>query len=382
MSLEHITLSAKEIRKLVLLSQGLPQFSTKGSAKGITLDVIKHLGYIQIDTISVIERAHHHVLWSRNPRYRQSQLDQLIAEGEVFEYWSHAASFLPMCDFRYSIPRKESILKGEQNHWFRREEKMESYVLDRIRSEGPLMAKDFEHTTGEKIGVWGSKPAKQALENLFMQGDLMISSRRNFHKVYDLTDKVLPSWVDRSTPTDREYAQFLIKSYLRANGVGQLSEILYLKRGDKNFYKNILNEMVEDNSLISILYKNREYYALSETLELLNRKYYKSKLKILSPFDNLLIQRKRMVDLFGFDYQLECYVPANKRVYGYFSLPILWDGRLVARVDCKADRKKSELIINNFHFESSFKKREIFLDAYNKSMNDFLRFNNCRKISD
>lgn len=258
---------------------------------------------------------------------------------------------------------------------------MESYVLDRIRAEGPLMAKDFEHN-GEKLGVWGSKPAKQALENLFMQGDLMISSRKNFHKVYDLTERVLPSWVVTTTPTEKEYAKFLIESFLKANGVGQLSEMLYLRKGDKSLFLDLLKEMFEEGSIVKVHYNGLEYYALSSSLELLNRKYYKSKLKILSPFDNLLIQRKRVVDLFDFNYQLECYVPAKNRVFGYFSLPILWDAKLVGRIDCKADRKKGDLIVNNLHFESKFRKSDNFQRAFNTTMNEFIIFNSCSNIID
>ena len=152
---------------------------------------LKHLGYIQIDTISVVQRAHHHTLWNRNPRYKASQLDQLLADKQVFEYWSHAAAYLPFRDYRFSLPRKYAFASGDQNHWYKRDEQMLKWVLKRIATEGPLMAKDFEHT-GKRIDPWRTKPAKRALEYLFMQGDLMVPYRINFHKVYDLTERVLP----------------------------------------------------------------------------------------------------------------------------------------------------------------------------------------------
>ncbi len=152
------SLSIQQARKLVLLSQRVPPANQTGSALGATLSAIENLGYIQIDTISVIERAHHHTLWNRNPRYSSSHLDLLLAEKQIFEYWSHAAAYLPMRDYRYSLPRKQAIANGEQDHWYDRDKGLMLSVLKRIEQEGPLMSKDFEHR-GEKTGDWTSKPA-------------------------------------------------------------------------------------------------------------------------------------------------------------------------------------------------------------------------------
>jgi uncharacterized protein len=174
-----------------------------------------------------------------------------------------------------------------------------------------------------------------------MQGELMISSQKNFHKVYDLTERVLPKGIDVSMPAQEEYIRFLIKSYLRANGIGQAGEISYLLKNTKALVSTGLQEMHSSGELVQINVHNHHYYALPDSIELLNNSLFSSRLKILSPFDNLLIQRKRMQILFDFEYQIECYVPEAKRKYGYFSLPILWAGKLVARMDCKAERKTS-----------------------------------------
>ncbi len=139
------TLSLQQARKLVLLSQRVPPPKQTGSAFQSTQSVIEHLGYIQIDTISAIQRAHHHTLWNRNPRYKTLHLDQLIAEKKIFEFWSHAAAYLPMRDYRYSLPQKHAITNGTQNHWYQRDESQMKSALKRITDEGPLMAKDFEH---------------------------------------------------------------------------------------------------------------------------------------------------------------------------------------------------------------------------------------------
>ncbi len=364
----------------MLLSQRLPPARQAGSAIAATLSAVEHLGYVQIDTISVIQRAHHHTLWNRNPRYKPSHLNQLLTDKQVFEYWSHAAAYLPMRDYRYSLFRKQAITNGDQNHWYERDEPMMKSVLKRIATEGPLMAKDFEHTGQKKIGEWTSKPAKRALEYLFMQGELMVPCRINFHKVYDLTERVLPGNMDITVPDPEEYARFLVTRYLQSNGLGMVTEMVYLLKNTKPLVSLALQEMVSNGELLQVRAGGNGYYALPASLELLDKPLARSKLKILSPFDNLLIQRKRVQALFDFDYLIECYLPAAKRQYGYFSLPVLWDGKLVARVDCKAERKKSLLHIQHLVLESRLAKTDAFAVALGRELASFLRFNNCTDI--
>lgn len=373
------SLSIEQARKLVLHSQRIPPARPVGLAIDATLSALEHLGYVQIDTISAVQRAHHHVLWSRNPRYQLSHLDQLVEERKVFEYWSHAAAYLPMRDYRFSLPRKLAIKTGEQSHWFKPDKKVMKYVHDRIAGEGALMARDFEHG-GRKPGGWGSKPAKQALETLFMQGDLMVARRDNFHKVYDLTERVVPAGTERTVPSPEEHARFLITRYLEANGLGQVAEITYLRKHVRPQVASALDGMMSAGEVVPVSVADKKYYALPESLELLDKPLSRSRLKILSPFDNLLIQRKRMKDLFDFDYQLECYVPEAKRKFGYFTLPILWNGRLVARMDCKVDRKESVLYVHNFAFEPGVQHVQALAEAFNKELKLFLQFNGCTRF--
>ncbi len=369
-------LTKQQAQKIVLHSQRLPASPKKATAKVATLAAIEHLGYVQIDTISVICRAHHHTLWSRNPTYQPEQLQQLVASKDVFEYWAHAASYLPMRDYRFSLVRKHAMKSGAQKHWFARDEKMIAHVHERIANEGPLQAKDFAYS-GAKLKEWQTKPAKQALEYLFMQGDLMIASRRNFHKVYDLTERVLPATVDDSLPTQKEYARFLITSFLRSNGVALADEFGYLRKQIKPVLRATLQEMLDANDVILAKVDGTNYYLLPESLALLDKPLARKKLAILSPFDNLVIQRKRMRNLFDFDYQIECYVPKAKRVYGYFVLPILWRGRLAARIDLKADRKTQTLYVLSLHLEDWVTDISAFREALTAELQRFMIFNNC-----
>jgi uncharacterized protein YcaQ len=374
-----LSLSIAQARKLILLSQRLPPPKQSGSAISATLSAIEHLGYIQIDTISVVQRAHHHTLWNRNPRYKSSQLDQLIADKRVFEYWSHAAAYLPMRDFRFSLPRKQAIARGSQDHWGARDKRMMKSILKRIESEGPLMARDFEDS-GKKVGGWGIKPAKRALEYLFMQGELMAPCRANFHKVYDLTERVLPIETDTTTPYPEEYARFLISRYLRANGLGTATEMAYLLKDIKGQVSTALEDMESTAEIQEVRVGDSAYFALNTSLGLLSKSLTRSRAKILSPFDNLVIQRKRMKALFDFDYQVECYVPEAKRRYGYFVLPVLWGGTLVARMDCKADRKQSVLHINHLAVEPGIVKTDSFCLALARELESFMEFNNCKSV--
>jgi len=373
------SISTQQARKLVLHSQRLPPAGQTGKAIAATLSAIEHLAYIQIDTISAIQRAHHHTLWNRNPRYKTAHLHQLLLDKQVFEYWSHAAAYLPMCDYRFSLFRKQAITRGEQRHWYERDEKLMALVLRRITDEGPLMARDFEHT-GKKRGDWNSKPAKRALENLFMQGDLMIPYRSKFQKVYDLTERVIPQDIDTRVPTREEYIRHLITRYLQANGLGQAAEMSYLLKDTKPLVTATLQEMLSSGELIHIHVGSHQYHALPESLQLLEKPLTRRKLKMLSPFDNLVIQRKRMQALFDFDYLIECYVPRAKREYGYFSLPVLWNGDLLARIDLKAERKTSTLHINHIALEPRLKNVDAFAHALYREIAAFMQFNQCSDI--
>lgn len=373
-------LSSKQARKIVLLSQGLVETTGKPAASGsaAVLKVIENLGYIQIDSISVLQRAHHHTLWNRVKAYQSAHLEELEAEKKVFEYWSHAAAYLPMRDYRFTLPRKQAIAAGEK-HWHSKDSKLAKAVLKRIQAEGPLQARDFEHKRSVKsTGWWDWKPAKKALEQLFMEGELMVVKRQGFQKVYDLTERIIPKGINTTTPSTTEYHQHLIRRFLTAQGMATPGEIAYLLTGIKGPVKQCCLQMIEDGKLLKVQVKAQEYYALPNVEALLAQSLRRSKVKILSPFDNLVIQRKRTEHLFDFNYQIECYVPAAKRQYGYFSLPLLWGDSFVGRMDAKIDRKTAVLHIHNLHIETTHV--EEFLCALTPFLNEFLAFNQGQHI--
>lgn len=373
-----ISMSLPAARKLILHSQRLYSRRSFGSGVDATLNAIQHLGYVQIDTLSVVARAHLHTLWNRVAGFNQLHIDRLQENRQIFEYWSHALSILPMTDYRYALPRMKRIASGEI-HWYPKDSKQTKYVLGRIRAEGPLSSKDFNDKKGSNE-MWALAPSKMALEQLFMEGKLMIAHRKNFHKVYELRERVLPDDIDTRMPSDAEYCRYLIDSFLRSHGLGQVKEIIYLRKGMGPLARQVAKDMEEENLLSTVQVNGREYHCFPSALEWLETKAPRARLRILSPFDNAIIQRQRINDLFAFDYQIECYVPKAKRKFGYYSLPILQGNKLVARMDAKASRKDKVFHILHLHLEKSVSSTDSLFDALWLELQKFLVFNDCETI--
>ena len=372
---------ADKLRRIALNQQGLLKTDTFGRGKQATLRAIEHIGYVQIDTISVVERAHHHVLWSRVSNYQPKYLSQLVADRQLFEYWSHAAAWLPMRDYRFSLLRMKQE-NGDRNWYESCDKKLIQHILRRIQQEGPLLARDFEDTRTGKKEWWDWKPAKRALEQLFMQGELMVSRRDGFQKVYDLPEHVLPDWVDVTEPTLDEYADHLIDTSIRAHGFASARSMVYLLKG-KPLRKAIEERLQAKLDIGSLLILDSDskhsIYVLPELLERPAPRTNET-VRILSPFDNVVIQRQRGQDFFQFAYQIECYVPKPKRQFGYFCLPVLYGDKFVARVDCKAHRKQGLFEVKSLHYEPDFLPNTVFTQALTRALDSFAKFNGCTEI--
>ena len=382
-------ISKSQARRLAVSASIGTALREKG--RPATLSTVKRLGYLQIDTISVIERAHHHILSSRQKDYAPEFLNELLAKDKtVFEYWAHAASYMPMEDYRFFLPKMDAYKQAPTAKW--QKERLASAkplfkkILKRISKEGPLGSKDFEHVKNKgSEGWWNWKPAKAALDLLYLRGELMVTARRNFQRIYDLSERVLPEGLDTRKPEPEECAAYQIKRALRASGIARETEISrYIQACDRKVLKTVLNEQAKSGELIEVAVKGIEgevYYAFADTLDTFKkRKSSKRVVRIMSPFDNLVIQRDRMSLLFDFDYTIECYVPEPKRKYGYFVCPILWGDELVARIDMKADRKTKTLIVKNLHYEIVLKNKKGFEAALTEALETFAEFNGCDSI--
>ena len=371
------------LRCLALAAQGLLQLQPYGSGLAGARKAINHLGYVQIDTISVVERAHHHVFYSRVPKFKPAMTNKMLLHGDIFEYWSHAAAFLPIADFRFSLPYKQAIKSG-QTHWYKnRDKKLMAELLARISSDGPIRSRDLETNTTKRAGWWDWKPAKKALEQMYMEGDLMVSNREGFQKTYDLTERVLPSHVNSQMPGMEEFAAHIVDQQLRCHGFVSLKGLTYLRRNAelRKAVKALVNERLVQRTLEQVKVSSGQVFvmetgALEGPLPRLN-----SRMLILSPFDNSVIQRERLKVLFQYDYQLECYVPAAKRRYGYFCLPLLYQDEFIGRMDCKAHRKNSQLEIKSLYFEQHNFDEGLVISAFLDAITQFCHFQNCDSLS-
>jgi len=372
----------KKLRLITLDHQGLTRVRPFGKGVQATKRAIEHLGYIQIDTLSIVERAHHHTLWTRIPDYQPDYLAELVRERSVFEYWFHAASYLPMVNYRFVLPQMLAIKRGEVSYFMNVDAKHIRHVLNRIRSEGPLKARDFKSAASRNSTWWDWKPAKRALEKLFMQGDLMITSRNGMEKLYDLTERVLPDKINTSKPSLLEFAEYLIEISLKANGFTTLKQLTHLRAGDslRKALEKTLRQKIEEGLLIECLVEGMP--TVYATQSILNAKISRptKNVRILSPFDNAIIHRDKVKIMFDFDYKLECYTPKAKRKYGYFSLPILFKDKLVGRVDCKAHRKTRCFELIHLHLESKEINLEVFIPEFTKVVNRFAIFNECDNL--
>lgn len=378
--LSPIVLTKSQARKIILYATGLSKHGQFGKGKEAVWRLIDHLGFVQIDSNSVVERAHHHAIASRVPDYKPEWLEQLQSNGRIFEFWTFAAGFIPMYDFRFSLPVKASLL-SKRKPLTPAEASMRRKVIDRISREGPLMARDFENDrTTKSSGWWDWRPSKVALEWLYLEGKLMTIRRRDFQKVYELTENIVPPGTNTASPSLEEYARHTILRSLKALGVAYLKEIAFTSRFVKHSLRTELEKLVAAGEVCCVEVeglKGASLYMLPEYAK--KRIDLSGDVFILSPFDVLNVFRHRLRDFFDFDYQVECFVPQPKRKYGYFSLPVLIGDTFVARMDSKADRKVRVLYIHNLHFEEVKLTKQAVVKLCD-AIKTFATFNQCETV--
>lgn len=378
--MEPISLTKSQARKIILNAAGLARKAQFGEGMEAVYRVIDHLGFVQLDTNYVVERAHHHVMATRIPDYQTEWLAELGEDGRIFEYFTSDAGYLPSHDFNYSLPVKEAFANNGKPAT-PAETRMMKVVLDRVEREGPLMVSDFDDDRIEaSTGWWDWRPAKVALERLYLEGQLMISRTKTFQKVYNLPLNLISPETDLTMPAKEEFARYIIRRTLGALGIAYVKELTWRARRVKgNRVKTELEQMVAEGEVQIVKVdglKSSPLYMLSD--QNLDIKLAED-VFILSPFDILNVFRHRLKDFFDFDYQIECFVPAAKRKYGYFSLPILSGDTFIARMDAKADRKQKVLIIHNLHFEL-IELDQIAIEKIIEALKAFVLFNQCRNI--
>jgi uncharacterized protein len=348
-----VTLARDQARRLWLGAQRLDAPAPFGEGPEATRAAIEHLGYVQIDTINVIERCHHHILWTRIPHYRRAHLHQAqTIDKSVFEYWTHALSYVPTKDMRFFLPDMKRHRQAP-NSWFAsvtREDLRK--VMTLIRKGGALSIRDIEDDVlVEKDHAWASrKPSKRALQLAFYTGALTISERSGMLKSYELIERHF-GWEQRPKPaSERETLDYLLDRALRSQGLVSLDSICHLDAKRKAPIRRLIEARMRQGRLAPVAIEGGgklEHWAEPRTLEVIPAPL-DERTHILSPFDPLIIQRKRLKLFFDYEHRFEAYVPKEKRAFGYFAQPVLVGDKIVAVIDLKADREKQALLIQQW----------------------------------
>jgi uncharacterized protein len=349
-----LTLTTAQARAIWLRAQRLDTREPFGSGQQAVAAAVAHLGYVQIDTINVIERCHHHILYSRIPSYQRADLAVAqSAEKSVFEYWTHALSYVATSDLRFFLPAMKAH-REEPKRWSAVGSREESRkLLARIRKQGALTIRDIDtDVLVEKAHLWASKkPSKGLLERAFYDGELVVSARAGMLKTYELMDRHF-AFEKRPTPaSERQVTAYVLDRALRAQGVVSLDSICHLDAPRKKAVAELIDARVKRRELAPIRIEGAEktpHWMPRDLLDSSTPEPDAGLVHILSPFDPLIIQRKRTKAIFGYGHVFEAYVTKEKRVFGYFALPVLVGDRIVAVLDLKTDRAAGKLLIQQW----------------------------------
>jgi len=350
-------------RQVMLAAQGLDRLLDRPAVKADVLEMVRRMSVLQIDTIHVVERSPYLVLWSRLGDYRPEWLDELLVEGALFEYWAHAACFLPIEDYPLyrrlmldAIQNRERPVKWAVE-WSQEHPGVMERIRRHLRENGEVRSVEFENKDRPSGGWWNWKEEKNALEALLLTGEVMIARRQNFQRVYVLRERILPGWEDATIPSTDELQRVLTLRTVKALGIAFPTWVPDYFRQPKKEVPRRLEALAGEGLLLrvevegfeGIAYVHPDRYQLLE--EAASGIRGPMLTKLLSPFDPLVWDRQRARELFDFDYTIECYTPAAKRRYGYFSLPILRGGRLIGRLDPKAHRAQGVFEIKALQLE-------------------------------
>jgi uncharacterized protein len=356
-----LRLSSAAARLLHVAAQGLDRRQSNRPDRHAVLETVRQMGALQIDTISVVARSPYFVLFSRLGGYAQGWLDELLAEGALFEYWGHEASLLPIEDyglFRHRMLKPAAMGWKYRVDWVAEHRHELDRVLAWIGEHGAVRSSDFAPRAGHRPGWWGWKPEKRALEYLLTSGELMVSRRQAFQRVYDLRERVHSSWSDELLPSSREAERQLVLRAVHALGATLTQWVADYYRMSRRSTPGIVRDLVHDGELVELQVAGWDDVAVMHPAHLdladaaAGGTLPVSLTTLLSPFDPLVWDRQRASAIFGFDYRLECYTPAAKRRYGYFVLPLLRRGELVGRADIKAHRRAGIFEVKALYLEA------------------------------
>ncbi|MEJ0027926.1 MAG: crosslink repair DNA glycosylase YcaQ family protein [Rhizomicrobium sp.] len=347
-------------RALILARHGLSGVRQEGGASAVA-PLIGKLGYVQLDSIKIVERAHHHILFSRHTGYRPRHLDRLQARAPaLFEHWTHDSSLIPLEHYPHWRHRFAQS-KANVAAWRERigDDKVLGVVRDHIAAHGASRARDFAHLGGRTGPWWGWGPAKAALEYLWRTGELAVLARDGFEKIYDLSERAIAKDLRAARPTRLQTLDWAHNAALDRLGAGTARMIAdFWGHASIPEAAKWIEAEKKKGRLIDVTLEGapglRGFQAVARPdieAQMAHLPAPTSRLRVLSPFDPVLRDRARVERIFGFDYRLEVFVPGHKRSYGYYVFPLLEGDRFVGRIDMKAERAKDALAVKALWME-------------------------------
>jgi uncharacterized protein YcaQ len=372
-------LTKARARRIWLNAQRLDVSAPFGEGPEATSAAVEHLGYVQIDTINVIERCHHHILWTRIPTYRREHLHQAqTVDKSVFEYWTHALSYLPTKDLRFFVGDMKRH-RREPRRWFNSVTKADlRKVLTLIRKEGSLTIRDIDDDVlVEKDHAWASrKPSRRALQLAFHSGVLTISERDGMLKTYDLMARHFAWDKTPKAASEREISEYLLDRALRSQGIVSLDSICRADAKRKPAILKLIEARVRRKELVPVELEGAERFGHWAKPDMLASADDPGSeiVHVLSPFDPLIIQRKRTELFFGYNHRFEAYLPKEKRLFGYFALPVVVGDDIVAAIDLKTDRARRALLLQKWTWVGGRGPRRDLKRRIEEELHRFERF--------
>ncbi|MFW9845330.1 MAG: winged helix-turn-helix domain-containing protein [Candidatus Thorarchaeota archaeon] len=389
-----LEISLEQARRFILEMQGLRSAKQSKSV----LDVARRIHNIQIDTISVVTRSQNLITWNRFPNYKEGDVWKAQREGKLYEWWSHAMCLMPMETYPFTAWRKQAYpddLWSSFKKWSIENKETIEQVYRKVKKDGVVNSASIGERKTKSDGWWDWKIEKRALEYLFYTGRVMVPYRKGFQKYYDLTERVLPAGIDSEPLSDEEAAEFVIRTTLGSLGLASSQDVrFYLGRMPSRTLWDNRDSNVEayieeyirsgDSVEVSIADLPDRYFTLKKNLNKLRKasdpRDEDAPVKFLSPFDNVIRERHYPKKIWDFEYTIECYTPAEKRKYGYFTLPILDRINLVGRVDAKAHRKEGILELKALYLESDFWKSAGGMERLVSGIKAFSSFHDIDRV--
>ena len=394
------TLTPTLARRLAITRQRLAGPPPARDAAGI-LDVVRHLGCLQLDPIAVVARSHQLVLWSRLGAYDLDDLDTLLwRERKLFEYWAHCASIVLTEDYPIHQVQMRKSRAGSSNwatrvrDWIAANQELHDYILEELCTKGPRMSSQFEDQAEEhweSSGWTAGRNVSRMLDFLWIRGQITVAGRAGIQKVWDLTERHLPDAVTLPELPEQEAVRVAVQKSLRALGVGRRADInVHYTRGNYPRLPAVLAELEAEGRIAQVAVRDGDrawpgpWYIHVDDLPLLDRLAagdWTPRTTLLSPFDNLICDRARTELLFDFNFRIEIYVPQAKRQYGYYVLPILHGDRLIGRIDPRMDRKQGRLTVNAVYAEPDAPMTDETARAVAGAVGDLAAFLGARDIA-